>query len=707
MQLSAEKKYFSFMVQKKFNPRIDFISPLRCVAGLGEKRVAALQESGLNTVGDLLYYVPYRYLDRSKPIPMGTIDSHIGQICTVIGTITHHRVEAGRSRRLRIRVEDSTGSIEAVWFAGLALYQKILVKGKKVLLLGKITHYRSFEMVHPQVEVMRPDQTSVAIPFFPHYHLTEAMVNVHLQHKVLAQAIEWILKNLKHYPQTISQELEKKKGFPPLSECLRQIHFPADVTKLKSYYDRLRYEELYHVALMLERAKQHFKKAGRSLHPGDFPEIIKKKVPFTLSADQLHAIDVLLADAASHGRMHRLLQGDVGSGKTIVAFISCCASLHEGLQVAWLLPTELLARQTFNVVTPWLEWIEKKAELLVGSLGQHEKSELLNRLADGRCQFVVGTHALLQESVVFHKLGIAVVDEQHKFGALQRTILQQKDPAADFLLMTATPIPQTLTKTLFGDLDLICLRSIPRGPRMVTTHVVPEQKRDDMLVFIQNHLAQQQCQVFWIAPQIGDTEETTDEEPAKLSEPEQTFFRGREVSDTRVDVTAIGEALATSILAGIPRAILHGRLTTQQKEMIMDDFRVGRTKILIATTIIEVGIDIAAATIMVIEGAERFGLSQLHQLRGRVGRSGSRSYVFLLPQKNCNNLAEQRLRQFCVINDGFALAELDLQLRGPGQIAGFTQSGWDELQFADIIADKELFSEIQAEVQQIYPSGMA
>lgn len=667
------------MPAQKPNPRLDFLSPLTHVPGLGRKRISALHESGITTIGDLLYHFPRRYVDRSTIVPIGSLSDYRDRSCAVIGTITKTRVERGRKPRLRIQVSDDTGSFEALWFHGIPFFRKALHTGKKVLLYGKVRKFIDYQMSHPLVETVGANRSAADIPFLPQYPLTTAMREAHLQQRALFKSMQWVLKSLKHYPQILPEKIERKKNFPSLATCLNEIHIPSDPEKLKPYFDRLRYEELYQLALTLRWSKRKFALPGRSMKPGKFPQKMKAALPFTLTSEQEKAVNTLYSDAASAHRMHRLLQGDVGSGKTIVAFFACLPALNEGLQVAWLAPTEVLAQQTFNLVSSWLDNFGIKPGLLKGGISSKQKQELLADLRAGKCRFVVGTHALLQPSVHCANLGMIVIDEQHKFGAEQRLTLQQKDPASDFLLMSATPIPQTLAKTLYGDLDIVTIRSLPKGRQKVSTHIVPEEKRKDMEQFILRELTQNGSQAFCIVPRI-DCEDDYGEIK---------------------DVHSVYGAMKGGTFAGIPVAAIHGKLDSVEKETSMQAFAEGRIKLLIATTVVEVGIDVPNATIMIVENAERFGLSQLHQLRGRVGRGDKKAYTFLLANPTENEITEKRLKRFCTNHDGFTIADLDLTLRGPGEVAGFRQSGWSELKIADILKDADTFREIQEELDNL------
>jgi ATP-dependent DNA helicase RecG len=372
---------------------IDFLSPVSTIEGFGPKRIAALRESGIETVGDLLYYFPRRYIDRSDVVALSSIESRLGASCSVAGVIDKVRMERGRRSRLRALLSDGTGSIELLWFAGIAIYRNTIKQGARVLATGRVGRYGHFQMVHPLIDRLTDD--GAALPCIACYPLSEAMRDAGIGHRMIAKAAWWALSHLSHFPQVLPGPLEQKKSFPPLADCLREVHAPKNPAGLGPYHARLRYEELYKLALTLRWSRRKFALPGRSLSPGDLPERFRAILPFSLTDEQEQAIAVLYRDAASGSRMHRLLQGDVGSGKTVVAFFATLPALAGGLQVVWLAPTEVLAMQTFNLVAAWLRPLGFKAALLKGDMAAQEKKRVVSDLALGKVRFVVGTHALL------------------------------------------------------------------------------------------------------------------------------------------------------------------------------------------------------------------------------------------------------------------------------------------------------------------------
>jgi ATP-dependent DNA helicase RecG len=662
------------MPKRTISAMLDFLSPVSLIPGMGPKRLDAFNESGIETLGDLLYYFPRKYIDRTVITPCSDAADFINNTCTVSGTVETIRVEKGSRGRLRVLIKDSSGSIELLWFQGVQFFSKSIKKDSHIIATGKVGKFGHIQMVHPMIEtVNNPSQLTGSI--LPVYSISTVMKEAGIQQKLLGKMVQWTLKNLKHYPQVLPDLIERQKSFPPLAECLYKIHFPDNLRALDTFLLRIKYEELYRLAINLRLSKRKFELPGRRLHAGSLSEKFRALLPFPLTEEQNKAITILYKDSQTDKRMHRLLQGDVGSGKTVVAMFSCLPALNDGFQIAWLTPTEVLARQTYNLLSHFFSQLGFTTELLKGGLAPSKKKTILGDIESGAIRCIVGTHAIIQSSVKFKNPGMFVIDEQHKFGAAQRLSLQEKDLAADFLLMSATPIPQTLAKTLYGDLEIVTLEKGPAGRLPVSTHIVPETKRYAMEEFVLGQIQKENTQVYYVVPRI---EKDDDFENAPVKDVETTF-----------------KALTHGVFSSTPAAFLHGKMSADEKEKIMDNFASGISKLLVATSVIEVGLDIPNATIIIIENAERFGLAQLHQLRGRVGRGSKKSFCFLLSSKSTDEKAIERLSIFCKHHDGFKIAEMDLEFRGPGQITGFKQSGWDDLLMADIVKDAPIFREIQ------------
>jgi ATP-dependent DNA helicase RecG len=669
------------MARQAAEQPLDFLSPVSMVEGFGPRRTGALRESGIETIADLLYHFPRRYIDRSNIIPLRDIGNYLGTTCTVAGTVEKAYQQRGRKRSLRVLLSDGSGQIECVWFAGVPMYRTMLTIGTKIIATGKVSLYKHLQMVHPMVERLAGEGVQQVRPYFPLYTVSEPMRDAGVNHRLLSRAVMRTLDRIGRFPEILPEPIAKKRNFPPLERCLREIHLPSSLANLDKYKKRLRYEELFRLALTLRWSRRKFALPGRCMRPGSLPDRFRKQLPFALTDEQEKVIGVLYSDAASNRRMHRLLQGDVGSGKTVAAFFACFPALASGLQVAWLVPTEVLAMQAWRLISAWLAPLGFSAALLKSGIAGDDRRRTITACGDGSARFIVGTHALLQPSVQFKKLGMIVIDEQHKFGAAQRLTMQEKDTASDFLLMSATPIPQTLAKTLYGDLDIVTILKPPAGRRAVETHCVQENKRNDMEQFVLGEIRDRGASVFCVVPRIEQ-----DEGAETVRDAETTFA-----------------ALKKGVFAGVPSGCLHGRMSSSEKERVMQQFAAGSIKLLVSTTVVEVGVDVPQATVMIIENAERFGMAQLHQLRGRVGRASEKSYCFLLTPACADGETAERLSFFCRHHDGFKIAEMDLTLRGPGEVAGYRQTGWEDLKLADIVRDAEIFREIQEELEMVLP----
>ncbi len=653
---------------------IDFLSPISVIPGFGEKRLEAFRESGIIRVEDLLYHFPRKYLDKTKSITLSEAEAFLGEFCLVSGVITSLRLVKGS--RLHITISDNIATLDLLWFSGVSYVEKLLSVGQTISAYGEIKKFHQCQMVHPELTL---NEDGSQYPFEPRYPLTGAMRKVKIGQKRILQAVEWLFKNLRHCKESLPKELEEKYGFPSLRDVLHAIHFPQEVQTLEIWFRRIQYEELYQLALHLRWMQKDYRLPGRKMEGTFLQEAFIKRLPFTLTIEQLQVVDELAADSNSAKRMHRLLQGDVGSGKTVTAFIATLPALQSGYQVAWLAPTTVLAKQSFRQIKEWLASLDFTVELLTGSTSPKESREIIRGLTLGTIHFVVGTHAILQDRVAFASLGMVVVDEQHRFGAEQRLILQKRERACDLLMMSATPIPQSLAATLYSDLDLTTIKTLPAGRKEIKTHLVAEEKRAGMEQFIFDRIKHGE-QAYWIVPRIESTKESCNE----LS-----------------DIEARYKQLCSGLFQNVAVGVLHGQMKEVEKQSIMELFSEGKLQLLIATTVVEVGVNVPNATVIVIENSERFGLAQLHQLRGRVGRGSLQSWAFLLGGATMQKNAIDRLLQFCAAKDGFEIAELDLVSRGAGEVTGFRQSGFSELRFSDILEHADLFQEIQKDIDRL------
>lgn len=667
-------------MKRSINAMLDFLSPVSLIPGIGGKRIEAFRLAGIETIGDLLYHFPMRYIDRSTIIPLIEVGKHIEKICTVRGLVEQIRIEPGRKSRLRVRISDESGSLELLWFQGIQFYRNLFKPGTIIIATGKVAKYGRIQIAHPSIELLK-DKEQKYDQFQSVYSLTSEMRETGIQQKFLNKSIQWVFSRIHHFPKVLPDQLENRHNFPPLQECLIKIHKPENLENVSEYKGRIKFEEMYKTAVLLNWNKKRLQLPGRCMLAGNLFDRFKKQLPFTLTPDQFCTIQCLFDDAARSQRMRRLLQGDVGSGKTIVAFISCLPALNSGLQVAWLEPTAVLAEQMVNLMAKWLRYLGFEYAFLSGASSAAERKSVMTGLGTGRIQFIIGTHALLQPFIKFKALGMIVIDEQHKFGVDQRRTLLDKDPAADFLVMSATPIPQTLVQTLYGELDVVEIRKGPQGRVPVSTHRVPDSKRHDMEQFILERISLKE-KVFYVVPRIESEDDV---------EEKNNFF----------DVEYVYKRLITGVFSRIGIGCLHGKMSDLEKKSTMEKFASGDISLLVATSIVEVGIDVPDATVMIVENADYFGLAQLHQLRGRVGRGTKKSWCFLLSNSIPGSPSFQRLEQFCRNHDGFSIAELDLKLRGPGQITGNQQSGWGDTVMNAIIDNPLQFKEIQSFINNL------
>jgi ATP-dependent DNA helicase RecG len=657
------------------SPKLDLTDSVQYVKGIGPVRAEALGQIGVETVEDLLYYVPRRYLDRSTILPTAKVRA--GSTATVIG-----RVEAfGRARTRKPQfhaiLKDKSGFIRLVWFSRLNWVKDVFEENDLVVASGQVTFYRGLQMVHPEFEIISKSSdedvsgdelihTGRVIPLYPS---TAALKRVRLDSRGFRRVLKPFLDAAPSLvKETLPEGVVDDMGLPSLADAIREVHFPEQLKSAETARARLAFGELFYLELMLALRKQrvHREEGIAFQKPANLVRRLLKMLSFDLTDAQKKVLREISKDMMSEASMHRLLQGDVGSGKTIVALIAMLMAVESGYQAALMAPTELLAEQHYITIHQMLESLGVKVGLLTGSVSKAERDEVLQNIRSGEAQVVIGTHALIQEKVEFSKLGLVVIDEQHRFGVMQRAKLKQKGISPDVLVMTATPIPRSLAMTAYGDLDVSVIDALPPGRKPIKTSYWTEDSRTKMYGFLDRELKAKH-QAYIVYPLVEESEK------ADLKAATESY-----------------EYLKEKIFPYRKLALLHGRIKSKERERVMQAFRNGDFNILVATTVIEVGVDVPNATVMVIEHADRFGLSQLHQLRGRIGRGADQSWCLLVGNPPLSQEAAKRLQTMTATNDGFKISEMDLKLRGPGEFFGTRQHGVPELKIADIVTDVKL-----------------
>ncbi len=664
--------------------RLSIDSPVQYVKGIGPKRAAVLAADpfGIRTVEDLLSHYPRRYLDRSNVSRIK--DLMPGDTATVVAKVFSGGVKQGRTSRFTLLVGDDTGFLECVWFKAGAYLAKAFEAGQTVAFSGKVTLYRGLQLVHPEFDrisdegELNPIHTGAIVPLYPS---SETLGRAGLDSRGFRRILHPLLDGLKsQIREPLPEAMRLKLELAPAAEAVENIHYPRDWMSLERAKRRLKFDELFalQVFLQLQRKGRELEKKGIAFdRDGDLARRFLESLPFELTGGQKAALEEIRADMRSPHPMNRLLQGDVGSGKTVVAAAALLVAVENGCQAALMAPTEILAEQHFINIRGWMEALGVTAALLKGGQRSVARREVLEGLKSGSVSIAVGTHALVQEGVDFHRLGVVVIDEQHRFGVLQRAVLRRKGAHPDVLVMTATPIPRTLALTLYGDLDVSVMKDMPKGRLPVRTVWRGEEKRQAIYEFIRNELASGR-QAYIVYPLVEESE--------------------------KVDLAAATEGhdtLSRTVFPEFRTALLHGRMKADEKESVMAAFKAGDIRVLVSTTVIEVGVDVPNATVMLVEHAERFGLTQLHQLRGRVGRGGNRSTCVLLAQSGFGDDALKRLKTMESTNDGFRIAEVDLELRGPGELFGTRQHGMLNLKIADLVTDQAILESARNEAQAV------
>ena len=652
--------------------------------GVGPARAQLLwQELGLRTFEDLLYYFPFRHVDCSKVTTVAQIGEEEGYVVLRGFIDSVQTTKTGRNtERLTARFHDPTGSIELVWFQGAQWIKERLKVGAALQIMGKPTRYGDqLQIAHPDMEnaTYEPKHS-----FIPIYNTTEKMKNRGLNTKALSKMLDTLLTLVEgNIGEVLPSSVVEGMRLLSREEALRNMHFPSNAERLTQATLRLKYEELFFLQLdyQYSKAQRRSHSQGRAFTVvGDkLNGFFHEKLSFEMTNAQKRVIHEIWADMRSGRQMNRLLQGDVGSGKTLVALQTMLLAIDNGCQTCLMAPTEILATQHYNNFVRMLDGLELHIELLTGSVKAAKKRKIKEELLSGDINLLIGTHALIEEDVAFDKLGYVVIDEQHRFGVEQRAKLWRKsDIPPHVLVMTATPIPRTLAMTLYGDLDCSVIDELPPGRHPIKTIHATDAKRLVLFDFMKQQIVLGR-QVYVVYPLIHESESL-------------------DLKDLMDGYESISREFP---LPQYQISIVHGQMDAATKAYEMDRFKRGETHIMISTTVIEVGVDVPNATVMVIENAERFGLSQLHQLRGRVGRGGGQSYCVLMTRDDLSRNARERINTMTATCDGFRIAEADLKLRGPGDIEGLQQSGILDLHIADIVTDEPLVAATRDTVHDI------
>jgi ATP-dependent DNA helicase RecG len=650
-------------------------TPLQYLKGVGPRRAADLERAGLVTLEDLLYRFPLRYEDRSRLQPIASLTP--GQTASVSGRILACGLRSTRRPGFKIFeavVDDGSGSIRVVWL-NQAFLRDVFVRGQQVVLFGPIETrgHGGLQLMNPQYEILDDEdaETIHTGRIVPVYERTGA-VTPKMQRKLVYEALRRLPADL---PEQLPEDVRLRLELPTRAAALHGTHFPPDDARLDALnrfatpaQRRLIFEEafLFQQGVIARRRSAEAERKTVAIRVDDrIRESARRVLPFRLTPGQKQALKEIVDDLQRPHPMNRLLQGDVGAGKTIVALLASLVAMENGLQVAFMAPTEILAEQHFANLAQLLQASRVRVALLTGSTASAARRGQLAEIESGAINLVVGTHALVQGDVRFRRLGLVVIDEQHRFGVLQRATLRMKGLHPDVLVMTATPIPRTLALTVYGDLDVSVIRDTPPGRLAIKTVAKPESRREDVYQFVRGQLEADR-QAYVIYPLV--------EESAKID-----LKAATEMADT----------LATQVFPEFRVGLLHGRMNADGKERVMKAFAAGELHVLVSTTVVEVGVDVANASVMIVEHAERFGLSQLHQLRGRVGRDRHQSYCFLLYQSPLSDEARERLHAMTETTDGFEIAERDLRLRGPGDFFGTRQAGVPTFRMIDLVRDRE------------------
>ncbi|WP_276166912.1 ATP-dependent DNA helicase RecG [Zobellia alginiliquefaciens] len=650
-------------------------TPIVYLKGVGPNRSETLQsELGIHTFQDLLNLFPNRYIDKTHYYKIGQLQRSNADV-QVIGKIVHIKtVEQKKGKRLVASFVDDTGEMELVWFRGQKWIRENIKLNTPYVIFGKCNWFNGkFSMPHPEMELQKDHEKGLAVAMQPVYPSTEKLSNRGISNRVISKLIQQIFIESKgRFTETLSEKLLFELKLLPKNESLFNIHFPKNQELLAKAQFRLKFEELFYIQMQLIAKNMLHKQKIKGFNFDQvgtiFNEFYKNHLPFELTRAQKRVIKEIRGDLGSNAQMNRLLQGDVGSGKTIVAVMTMLLAIDNGYQACLMAPTEILANQHFTGISELLKGTGITCALLTGSVKQKDRRPIHEQLESGELQILIGTHALLEDKVKFKNLGLAIVDEQHRFGVAQRSKLWHKNEIPPHILvMTATPIPRTLAMSLYGDLDVSTIDELPPGRKPIKTVHRYDSNRLKVFQFIRDEIKKGR-QVYIVYPLIQESEALDYKD---LMDGYESIARDFPMPDYQI-------------------SIVHGQMKPADKDYEMERFVKGETQIMVATTVIEVGVNVPNASVMIIESAERFGLSQLHQLRGRVGRGADQSFCILMTSHKLSTEAKTRLQTMVQTNDGFEIAEVDLKLRGPGDIMGTQQSGVLNLKIADIVKDNDI-----------------
>lgn len=643
---------------------------------LSTKRLKALSESGIDSLLDLLNWFPHRYLDRTTVLPIRQVTGQ-GEEVTVVGRIKKIQQKGyGKKKRLEVILQDDTASLKGVWFKGGYYIKKQFSEGDAVAFFGKAKKYGHYiSMAHPEWDKIN-DASDVndlkrIVPIYPS---NKAFSKRRINSKMIHRWQEVILKHEKP-PEFLPDHILENHNLPQRHKSYRMIHFPESESEYKKAFKRFKFEELFLFELSVAKTKHEIIERNKgalftNLNQYTQP-FFNEHLPFSLTEGQKKALADIKKDVRSGKQMNRLIQGDVGSGKTIVAIGAILMALDNSYQAAFMAPTEILAEQHYRTLSDFLEPLDINMRLLVGNQKNSLRTDILTDIEGGNCDIVVGTHAVIQDEVIFNKLGLAVIDEQHRFGVKQRTEILTKGSHPHVLVMSATPIPRSLAMTLYSDLHISIIKGLPGGRKPIKTAVRPQSKHDDIYDFVEQEI-QDGGQAYVVYPLVEESEKVDLKDATAGYEKLKKRFSDFEVG------------------------LLHGQMKSKEKDAVMQQFIDNEIQVLVSTTVIEVGVDVPNASIMIVEHAERFGLSQLHQLRGRIGRGQRQSYCILIHGQKVSKEGQFRLRKMAQTNDGFEIAEADLELRGPGDFLGTKQSGLPEFRVADIVEDQWILEQAKS-----------